>query len=92
MHVDAVQASVFTDQSGNPAPLDTTFSWNFGDPSGEYNVLPGYNAAHIYDVPGTYTATLTLKQGSTTSTSTLSVSVSASSQTAVYISPTGSGN
>jgi hypothetical protein len=38
--------------------LDARYDWNFGDTSGQYNTLTGWNAAHIYDSPGTYTITL----------------------------------
>jgi len=43
--------------------LDTRFNWNFNDTNAPYNTLTGFNAAHVYDTPGTYTATLTLVEG-----------------------------
>lgn len=43
------------------SPLDTRYEWDFGDPSGRYNQLPGWNAAHVYDKPGLYTITLTVR-------------------------------
>ncbi|MFT3785188.1 MAG: PKD domain-containing protein [Tepidisphaeraceae bacterium] len=39
---------------------DAKFVWNFGDPNGRFNTLPGFNAAHVYETPGTYTVTLTV--------------------------------
>lgn len=32
--------------------------WDFGDPKGRFNNLPGFNAAHVYETPGTYAITL----------------------------------
>src|SRR5690242_18733760 len=32
--------------------------WNFHDPKGAYNHLPGFNAAHVYEKPGKYKVTL----------------------------------
>jgi PKD repeat protein len=40
--------------------LTARYQWDFGDPGSEYNTLVGWNAAHIYNNPGTYTITLTL--------------------------------
>lgn len=37
-----------------------TFAWDFGDPHGRFNNLRGFNAAHLYDTPGTYTIKLTV--------------------------------
>jgi SdrD B-like domain/PKD domain/Right handed beta helix region len=45
---------------GSGSPITTNYQWNFGDPSGQYNTLPGYNASHVYNNPGTYTITLTV--------------------------------
>jgi hypothetical protein len=38
--------------------LGIVCTFNFGDPTGAYNILTGYNAAHIYQTPGTYQMTL----------------------------------
>src|SRR5439155_198547 len=40
--------------------LTARWQWDFGDPGGKYNQLEGWNAAHVYDNPGTYTIRLTL--------------------------------
>lgn len=40
------------------SPIACRYDWDFGDPDGKWNHLPGWNAAHIYDVPGKYTITL----------------------------------
>lgn len=42
------------------SPLSHYYMWDFGDPDGRYNQLPGWNAAHVYDKPGKYTITLTV--------------------------------
>jgi PKD repeat protein len=34
------------------------FEWDFGDPQTTHNTLAGFNSAHVYDRPGTYTITL----------------------------------
>ena len=39
-------------------PLTARYVWNFGDPSGAHNQIEGFNAAHVYDTPGTYVITL----------------------------------
>jgi len=42
------------------SPLSHSYMWDFGDPDGRYNQLPGWNAAHVYEKPGKYTITLTV--------------------------------
>ncbi|MCC7350218.1 MAG: PKD domain-containing protein [Phycisphaerales bacterium] len=34
--------------------------WNFGDGTAAFNDLSGFNAAHVYDLPGTYTLSLSV--------------------------------
>jgi hypothetical protein len=45
---------------GGGLPHTASYRWDFGDTSSTsaYNVLPGFNAAHVYDTPGNYTLTL----------------------------------
>jgi len=38
--------------------LTAHYQWDFGDPGSKYNQLDGFNAAHLYTKPGTYTITL----------------------------------
>ena len=40
--------------------LTARWQWEFGDEDGKYNTLEGWNAAHLYEKPGTYTIKLTL--------------------------------
>ncbi len=53
IHVDGVASSL-----GAGDPTTSRYEWNFGDSGSEYNILEGFNAAHVYDRPGTYTITL----------------------------------
>jgi hypothetical protein len=39
---------------------DARFRWDFGDAGSRYNQMDGFNAAHVYDRPGTYTVRLTV--------------------------------
>jgi hypothetical protein len=54
------------DLTGVADPIRTRFRWDFGDVQSIYNAIPdGYNAAHAYDMPGDYVATLTFSTGKT---------------------------
>lgn len=44
----------------NADPTSFTWTWDFGDPASARNQMKGFNAAHIYEEPGTYTVTLTI--------------------------------
>ncbi|MEM8874696.1 MAG: PKD domain-containing protein [Planctomycetota bacterium] len=48
-------------------PLDADLLWDFGDPGGRRNQLPGFNAAHRYSEPGEYTVTLVLRHAGSVS-------------------------
>jgi PKD domain/RTX calcium-binding nonapeptide repeat (4 copies) len=56
----AINVRALDSYLGDGTPITINYQWNFGDVKGEYNVLPGFNASHIYDSPGTYTITLTV--------------------------------
>ena len=67
------------------------YEWDFGDPSAQFNKLVGWNAAHTFQTPGTYTVQLKLTdQAGQLSTTTVQVNVLASTRTKIYVSPTGS--
>jgi hypothetical protein len=70
--------------------LTADYQWDFGDPSGSYNKLTGFNASHIYDNPGTYTITLTVTNqlGKTSSVST-QVKVTQDTRRDVYVDNSG---
>ncbi|HXE51467.1 MAG TPA: PKD domain-containing protein, partial [Tepidisphaeraceae bacterium] len=67
-------------------PLTATYQWNFGDPGSRFNTLPGWNAGHIYNNPGTYTITLTItnEAGHTSSVST-QIAISGSQRRTLYV-------
>jgi len=71
-------------------PLSALYQWNFGDPSGKYNTLMGWNAAHVYNTPGTYTVTLSVTNvnGKTTSTSA-KVIVLTDNRRTIYVDTSG---
>ncbi len=77
-------------QLGSGTVLTAKYQWNFGDPLGKYNTLPGWNASHIYDTPGTYTITLTItNQLGKTSTLTAQVTVTADTRRSIYVDNAG---
>ena len=61
----------FTVTAGNAfhdhnSALGVLCKFDFGDPAGAYNVLTGFNAAHIYRTPGNYTVKITSPAGNET--------------------------
>ena len=71
--------------STDPYGLPLTYSWNFGDGSG---LSTAANPAHTYAGAGTYTATLTVSNGSQAGTATTVVTVGASPPVAAISAPT----
>jgi hypothetical protein len=59
VHVHALQSTL---PAGDV--LSARFQWDFGDPDGAFDRLEGFNAAHVYDQPGTYELTLTVTEPS----------------------------
>ncbi|QOV88005.1 PKD domain-containing protein [Humisphaera borealis] len=76
------------------SPLFAKYQWDFGDPTGGYNRLPGWTAGHIYDNPGTYTVRLTVTDANgKSSTATQSINVAADTRRTVYVdAASGSDN
>jgi uncharacterized delta-60 repeat protein len=76
----AVDSTALTqDISGTSTPRDPLTShwiWSAGDTSGQYNSLEGFNFSHIYDTPGSYTATLTVIDPKPDHTGTISTTYS----------------
>jgi PKD repeat protein len=70
--------------------ITARYQWDFGDSTGRFNTLDGWNAAHLYERPGTYTITLTVtnENGKRNSVST-TVSVASDSRRTVYVDPVG---
>ena len=83
--VDALSSNL-----GSGTPLTAQYQWNFGDPGSRFNVLPGWNAGHIYDNPGTYTVTLTITNdaGKTSSVST-QLTIGGNSRRTIYVDAWG---
>jgi PKD repeat protein len=72
-------------------PLTTRYDWDFGDPHGKYNTLTGFNAAHLYDFPGTYTITLKVTgEDGRVRTSTGSVIITANVRKQFFVANGGS--
>jgi hypothetical protein len=70
---------------------DATFTWNFGDPAGRWNVLPGFNSAHVYETPGTYVAKLSVTAPSgKTAVQNITINVVASAYKMIYVAANGS--
>ena len=71
---------------GAGTAIDANYQWNFGDTHGAFNTLPGFNAAHIYNTPGTYPITLTvtnyLHQSSTVS---MNITISPDTRRLIYV-------
>jgi PKD repeat protein len=86
VHVNALRS----DFGNNDDALTVRYDWNFGDSDDQYNTLPGWNAAHIYDSPGTYTIKLrvTDQNGKQTVDST-HVTVTAAKRKMIYVAGNG---
>ncbi|MDB5354488.1 MAG: hypothetical protein JWN24_941 [Phycisphaerales bacterium] len=69
------------------AAITNNYKWNFGDTTAgsEFNILPGFNAAHIYNTAGSYklNLTVTASDGSQSSAS-VGVTVTAAPYTKTY--------
>jgi hypothetical protein len=86
VHVNAVKTVL-----KNGTITDATYEWNFGDSSGKYNTLRGFNAAHVYEKPGKYVVTLKVTDSKgNSSTATTHVTVTASGRKVLYVSGSGS--
>ena len=67
-----LQVNFDASASSDPESDPLTYAWNFGDGNSGSGILP----SHIYQVPGTFTATLTVNDGEFTSTATETIIVS----------------
>jgi hypothetical protein len=82
--------------ANQPDSINHKITWNFGDTTGgsKYNVLPGFNAGHIYYTPGDYQVRLGVSGYS--DEATLSVHVTANPRgdaaNTVYVAAGGTGN
>ncbi|MEO6437268.1 MAG: PKD domain-containing protein, partial [Tepidisphaeraceae bacterium] len=84
-------ANAMSSQLNNGTPLTARYVWDFGDSGSKYNVLQGFNAAHLYSKPGTYTVKLTLtNEAGKTDTATTIVNVQSEGRKKIYVSNDGS--
>jgi PKD repeat protein len=58
--LESVNVKATNSNYGSGSDIADKIQWNFGDPSGQYNTMNGFNAAHAYATAGTYTITLTI--------------------------------
>jgi PKD repeat protein len=82
IHVNALGSTL---RAGSP--ITTNYEWDFGDPGSKYNTLVGYNAAHLYEQPGTYTVRLKVtNQAGKSATTSTSVTIAAAGRKVYYVS------
>ena len=73
----------FEGWKSTPREQITSYLWDFGDGSPP---MSGFNAAHVYETPGNYTATLTITgQGGATATATIPINVRPRDGTTYYV-------
>jgi PKD domain len=91
----AVNATVNVNgsQQSDTTAISNDYEWDFGDvtagsagvPASEFNHLPGFNAAHIYNTPGTYQVKLQVNSSDgTESTAAATVIVGNAPYTITY--------
>src|SRR5262245_59027639 len=75
---------------GSGEAVTSRFQWDFGDPQGAYNRLPGFNAAHVYQKPGRYKVKLhvTNDAGEADAVSRI-IRVTPAHRRAIYVNPWG---
>jgi PKD repeat protein len=82
---EGVEVNALTSTILSGTVLTTTYKWDFGDPTSKYNVLPGWNAGHVYDAAGTYTITLTLTDSAGhVGTNTSAITVKPDTRTVIF--------
>ena len=66
--------------------LTARWQWDFGDGTARYNQLEGWNAAHVYNRPGTYTVKLTVtNENGKTNSLTTTVKVVEDERRTIYV-------
>ena len=88
---EGVEVNALSSKLNGANPLLVKYAWDFGDPNSQFNTLPGWTAGHVYDVPGTYTITLTTTDtAGGVSTATTHVTVAADNRPIIYVNANGS--
>jgi len=87
---EVAQVQGLSSTLGSGTVLDARYVWNFGDPHSQYNELEGFNAAHLYTNPGTYTLTLTVTNNKgAQATAATTITVLPDNRPTIYVSPGG---
>ncbi len=69
---------------------DGIFAWDFGDAGSRFNETVGFNAAHLYAKPGTYTVRLSVTNAAgKMDSATARVTVAAAQRKVLYVSAAG---
>lgn len=88
---NAVHVHALSSTLNGGTPVSARYEWDFGDPSSKYNKLVGFNAAHVYDTPGSYTITLrVINEGGKSDNSTQQINVGTDNRRTIYVSSAGS--
>ena len=75
------------------SPITATYEFDFGDPDGRFNTLRGFNAAHVYDRPGTYVIRVrVVDEDGNETIATRSIEILPSARRTIYVSADGSDN
>jgi len=86
IHVHALSSSL-----NGGSQTTARYEWDFGDPGSKYNTLVGWNAAHQYTRPGTYTIKLRVtNEGGKSDSVTRQINVSSANRRQIYVSSSGS--
>ena len=82
----SVFVNALSSNLGAGTPLTAKYQWDFGDPGSRFNQLPGWNAGHIYDRPGTYNITLTItNEVGKSSSVTMPVNIAQNFRRTIYV-------
>jgi hypothetical protein len=88
----AIDTRALESTLGVGTPIDADYQWNFGDTGSQFNTLPGFNASHIYQNPGTYTISLTVTNNAGQSSSvSMNIKIAADTRRVIYVNA-ASGN
>lgn len=73
----------------NSVGANLTYAWNFGDPTSSSNTSAGANPSHVYQKEGTYTAKLTVSNGTLSGIDSLPIFVRSDSWRILRLVSTG---
>jgi hypothetical protein len=89
--LESVNVQAVNSTFGSGTLLNSKITWDFGDPGSAYNdTLVGFNAAHAYADPGTYTITLTIiTPDDQVSVATQTVTIAPDNRPTIYVAADG---